>query len=208
MKREDLLLYLVTDRDMADGKLEDVVEEAILGGVTMVQLREKHATFEEFCEKALIMKAICDKYCVPLIINDSVEVCLTVGASGVHLGQSDCDIKSARSILGKDKIIGASARDIESAVRAASAGADYLGVGAVFGTTTKGDAKTINTQVLKSIAEQVNIPVVAIGGISEQNAVKLKGTGIAGVAVVSGIIKSKKVTKTAQNFVKILTEFC
>lgn len=206
MKKEDLLLYLVTDRAMADGKLEQIVEETLSGGVTIVQLREKHTSFEQFCERARAIKCITDKYNVPLIINDDVDVCLAVNASGVHLGASDCDIATARKILGNDKIIGGSARDIVTAQKAQAAGADYLGVGAVFGTSTKPDAKTINPQILQSIVASVDIPVVAIGGINEQNVKKLKGTGIAGIAVVSSLIKSKNVKNSAQNFVKILTE--
>lgn len=193
---------------MANDNLEQIVEEAIVGGVTMVQLREKNISFEQFCDRALKIKTICDKYKVPLIINDNVEVCIAVGARGVHLGANDCDIATARKLLGNDKIIGGSARDIQTAKKAQLAGADYLGVGAVFGTSTKLDAKAIDKQVLQGIVANVDIPVVAIGGINEQNVALLNGTGIVGVAVVSSLIKAKNVNQTAQNFVKILTEFC
>lgn len=198
MQKESLVLYLVTDRNMACGSLEEAVEEAIKAGVTMVQLREKQANFEDFCAKAKAMKVICDKYNIPLIINDNVEVCLAVDASGVHLGGSDCDIPTARKILG-DKIIGGSCRDIETAKRLERQGADYLGVGAVFGTNTKTDAKTINISILKDICDSVSIPVVAIGGINESNIVDLKGSGIAGVAVVSSILKAKDVSLATGN---------
>lgn len=193
MNKEELLLYLVTDRNMVNGCLEEVVQTAIEAGVTMVQLREKDANFEDFCAKAKAMKQICDKYNLPLIINDNIEVCLAVDASGVHLGSCDCDIATARKLLG-DKIIGASCRNVQTAFNAECAGADYLGVGAVFGTTTKKDAKTIDESILKSICDSVNIPVVAIGGINEKNLSRLQGSGIAGVAVVSSILKAEDVS--------------
>lgn len=199
MKKSDLLLYLVTDSAMAGGRLAEIVQTAVEAGVTMVQLREKSANFEEFCHKAKTLKSICDKYSVPLIINDNVDVCLAVGASGVHLGGSDCDIATARKLLGTDKIIGGSARDIQTALKAQNDGADYLGVGAVFGTTTKSDAKTINVDILKNICNSVAIPVVAIGGINEGNVEHLKSSGIAGVAVVSCILKSENVSNTTKN---------
>ncbi len=204
MRKSDLLLYLVTDRGMAQGHLEEIVETAISNGVTIVQLREKQATFEEFCEKAVIMKGICKKHNIPLIINDNIEVCLAVDADGVHLGSSDCDIALARKMLGSDKIIGGSARDIERAKLLESQGADYLGVGAVFGTSTKVDAKTISPKILAEITGSVSIPVVAIGGVSESNIGELNNTGISGVAVVSAIIKAKNVQETTQNLVKQL----
>lgn len=204
MQKDDLKLYLVTDRNMANGRLEQIVDLAIRSGVTMVQLREKDTCFEEFCEKATQMKSICDSYGVPLIINDNVEVCLVTGADGVHLGGSDCDISVARSLLGGDKIIGASARDVQTAKLAEKSGADYLGVGAVFGTSTKSDAKQIDLDILREICNSVSIPVVAIGGVSEDNVGKLDGTGICGVAVVSSIIKAKDVAKTTEHFVEEL----
>lgn len=199
MLKSDLMLYLVTDRKMAGDKLEEIVETAIKSGVTMVQLREKQASFEEFCEKAIQMKKVCDKYNIPLIINDSVEVCLAVDAAGVHLGSCDCDIAMARKILGNNKIIGASARDLNLAKLVEKQGADYLGVGAVFGTTTKQDAKPISLDILKNICDNVSIPVVAIGGISIENMVKLNGSGIAGIAVISSILKAKNVSAATQD---------
>lgn len=208
MNKKTLNLYLVTDRKMAQKPLEQAVEQAILGGVTIVQLREKDASFEEFCEKARAMKAVCDKYNIPLIINDNVEVCLAVGASGIHLGASDLDIEKARKMLGENAIIGGSARSVEIAKRAEKAGADYLGVGAVFGTSTKLDAKTISPKILKEIARSVNIPVVAIGGVSLANVEKLKDTGISGVAVVSGILKAEDERLAAQSFLQKLENIC
>ena len=201
MKKNDLMLYLVTDRSMCGEHLESVVETAIKAGVTIVQLREKQADFKEFCDKALKMKKICDKYNIPLIINDNIDVCLAVDADGVHLGSSDCDIAKALMILGNDKIIGASSREVKTALLAQNAGADYLGVGAVFGTNTKSDAKAISKDILKEIANSVNIPVVAIGGITADKVSELKGCGIAGVAVVSAILKAQDIDSTTKDFV-------
>ncbi len=201
MKKNDLMLYLVTDRNMCGEHLESVVETAIKAGVTIVQLREKQADFKEFCDKALKMKKICDKYNIPLIINDNIDVCLAVDADGVHLGSSDCDIAKARTILGNSKIIGASSREVKTALLAQNAGADYLGVGAVFGTNTKSDAKAISKDILKEIANSVNIPVVAIGGITADKVSELKGCGIAGVAVVSAILKAQDIDSTTKDFV-------
>lgn len=203
MNKKSLLLYCVTDRKMANGKLEQVVETAVQNGVSMVQLREKEATFEDFCNKAFAMKKICDKYQVPLIINDSVEVCKAVNASGVHLGGSDCDLKKARQEL-PNKIIGASARDVATAKLAEQNGADYLGVGAVFGTSTKKDAKTISVPILCEIANSVKLPVVAIGGVNLNNVEQLANSGIAGVAVVSEIMKAKNVDTVCKEFLQKL----
>ena len=201
MKKNDLMLYLVTDRNMCGEHLESVVETAIKAGVTIVQLREKQADFKEFCDKALKMKKICDKYNIPLIINDNIDVCLAVDADGVHLGSRDCEIAKARTILGNSKIIGASSREVKTALLAQNAGADYLGVGAVFGTNTKSDAKAISKDILKEIANSVNIPVVAIGGITADKVSELKGCGIAGVAVVSAILKAQDIDSTTKDFV-------
>lgn len=203
MDKKDLLLYLVTDSSMANGKLEEIVKLAVKNGVTMVQLREKELAFKEFCDRALKVKTICDKYNIPLIINDNVAVCLAVNASGVHLGSSDCDISIARQKLGNNKIIGGSCRDTYRAMLAEKAGADYLGVGAVFGTSTKLDAKPITLQTLSTIASSVSIPVVAIGGINAKNILQLKDSGIAGVAVVSAIIKAQNVATATKDMLTL-----
>lgn len=203
MDKKDLLLYLVTDSSMANGKLEEIVKLAVENGVTMVQLREKELAFKEFCDRALKVKTICDKYNIPLIINDNVAVCLAVNASGVHLGSSDCDISIARQKLGNNKIIGGSCRDTYRAMLAEKAGADYLGVGAVFGTSTKLDAKPITLQTLSTIASSVSIPVVAIGGINAKNILQLKNSGIAGVAVVSAIIKAQNVATATKDMLTL-----
>ena len=207
MNKNDLVLYLVTDRDMVHNTtLEIAIERAILGGVTIVQLREKKLSHDEFVRRAKRVKVICDRYNIPLIINDNVDVCREVNASGVHLGSQDMSIAQARNILGNDKIIGASARSVVMAKRAEMQGADYLGVGAVFGTSTKSDAVTISPSILKDIASSVDIPVVAIGGVSLENVEKLKDTCISGVAVISSILKSNDIMSTSMTFREKLKE--
>ncbi len=186
----DTFLYAITNRDcLGEGiTLESAVEQAILGGATMVQLREKEVTTEEYIKTATSINAICRKYDIPLIINDSVIVCKAVHASGVHLGLSDGSIEEARKTLGDDYIIGATAHNLEEAKRAYEQGADYLGVGAAFGSATKMDASKITTlDMYKEITNNVPIPVVAIGGINYDNVHKLKGLGLSGIAVISGI---------------------
>lgn len=192
--RSKYLLYAVTDRHWLNGRtLEEDVELALKGGVTLVQLREKDLNFEEFCEEAEKIHLLCQKYNVPLIINDDVEVAKAVNSEGVHLGQGDMSIAKAREILGNDKIIGATARSKEQAVKAEKEGADYVGSGAVFGTSTKSDAVKMSFDTLREICNSVNIPVTAIGGITKENVLQLKGTGISGSAVVSGIFAEKDI---------------
>ena len=175
--KKTLRLYAVTDRTWLDGRtLYDDVEKALKGGVTLLQLREKNMSTDDFINSAKEIKSLCEKYNVPLIINDNVDVAKAVNADGVHIGQNDMPAHEARKILGKNKIIGVTAKTVEQAQKAEKDGADYLGSGAIFGTTTKGDAKKMD-----------NIPVVAIGGIDGVNVLQLKGTGIVGAAVVSGI---------------------
>lgn len=200
MRREDLKLYLVTDRSWA-GKmsLESQIEEAIKGGVTIVQLREKDIDEKGFLKLASNVKLITDKYNVKLIINDNVEVAKEIDADGVHLGQGDMDILEARRILRDEKIIGISTKTMEQALDAEKKGADYLGVGAVFSTSTKLDAKSIDSEVFKNIYETIKIPIVAIGGISLENISLLRNTKISGVAVVSGILAQKDIKKAAMN---------
>lgn len=182
------LLYAVTDRQWLNGRtLEEDVEKALRGGATLVQLREKKLGFEEFCREAEKIHKLCKSYGVPLIINDNVKVAKAVDAEGVHLGQGDMSIAEARQILGDSKIIGATARNKEQAIKAEQDGADYVGSGAVFGTSTKSDAVKMSLETLKDICKSVKIPVTAIGGITKKNVSELKGTGIAGAAVVSGI---------------------
>ena len=186
--KKTLRLYAVTDRTWLDGRtLYDDVEKALKGGVTLLQLREKNMSTDDFINSAKEIKSLCEKYNVPLIINDNVDVAKAVNADGVHIGQNDMPTHEARKILGKNKIIGVTAKTVEQAQKAEKDGADYLGSGAIFSTTTKGDAKKMDMQTLKSITSSVNIPVVAIGGIDGDNVLQLKGTGIVGAAVVSGI---------------------
>lgn len=199
LKREDLALYAVTDGRWAVNRtLPEQVEEAILGGATMIQLREKELDYEAFREEARVIQGICKKYGVPFIVNDNVELARELEADGVHVGQSDLAALEARKILGEDKIIGVTAKTVEQAKTAEAAGADYLGSGAVFGTSTKSDAKPMELSLLKEITASVSIPVVAIGGIDESNAHRLKGTGIAGMAVVSGIFAKEDCKKAAE----------
>ena len=197
--RENLTLYLVTDRGMVvDGDLTSAVESAVIGGVSIVQLREKGLNFDEFLARGRELKSVLDKHNIPLIINDNIDICIALDAYGVHLGQSDGGIAQARIKLGADKIIGASARTIEGARLAVSEGADYLGVGAVFGTSTKLDAHTISPEILAGIIASIDMPVVAIGGVSEHNISQLTGTSISGVAVISAILKADNITEKSR----------
>ena len=192
--KKSMLLYAVTDsRWTGERTLYEQVEAALKGGVTCVQLREKHLSKDRFLAEALDMKELCHRYGVPLLINDDVELALAVQADGVHVGQSDMEAASARAMLGPDRIVGVTARTVEQAKAAEAAGASYLGSGAVFGSTTKEDARPLDHAVLKQITEAVSIPVVAIGGITEENLPLLHGTGVAGVALVSTIFSASDI---------------
>lgn len=192
-------LYAVTDRAWTkDKNLTLQIKEALDGGVTCVQLREKHLENDAFLKEAMEIGALCRKYKVPFIVNDNIEVALKSDADGVHIGQEDMDITSARKILGEKKIIGVSVETVEQAMIAERSGADYLGVGAVFPTSTKDDAYSISFETLKEICQTVSIPVVAIGGICKDNVLKLKGSGIDGIAVVSAIFNSDDITKSTR----------
>lgn len=183
-----LRLYAVTDRSWVGTQtLYEQVELALRGGVTCVQLREKELPPAAFLAEAKELKALCARYGVPLIINDNVALAMEVDADGVHVGQEDMDAQDVRGLIGPGKILGVTAKTIEQARKAQQAGADYLGSGAVFGSTTKLNAKPMTMELLKSICESVTIPVVAIGGIHRGNIATLAGTGIRGAAVVSGI---------------------
>ncbi len=213
--RADYRLYLVTDRNcLQQQTLEQAVEQAILGGVTLVQLREKAIASKEFYERALRIKAICHHYNVPLLINDRVDIALAVEADGVHIGQSDLPCRVVRQILGKDKIIGVSARTAKQAIQAQADGADYLGVGAMFATSTKQDAKTVSVETLNDIRQSVSIPIVAIGGINHttlpalQQALQAAETSIEhlidGVAVVSAILGQKDVKLASEQLKEMI----
>ena len=200
MGKVDYSLYLVTDRNLCRNKsLESAIEESILGGVTIVQLREKDTPSKDFYTVALKVKKVTDKYNVPLIINDRVDIALAVDASGVHVGQEDLSCELVRKLLPKGKIIGVSAHNIEEARKAEKDGADYVGCGAVFNTSTKSNVKELGIDKLKGIKESISIPVVAIGGINENNIDQLYGSNIDGVAVVSAIIAQENIEKASEN---------
>ena len=204
--KKALLLYAVTDRAWLNGRtLSRDVEEALKGGATMIQLREKELQYDDFLAEALEVNALCRKYGVPFVINDSVEIALACDADGAHVGQSDMEAFKVRERLGPNKIIGVSAQTVEQAVLAEKSGADYIGVGAVFITSTKKDADFVPYDELKSICAAVSIPVVAIGGINAQNIEKLTGSGIDGIAVVSAIFAEKDI-KTATGTLRGLAE--
>ena len=190
----DLTLYLVTDRRIPKEGFETVVEEAIRGGVTLVQLREKEGDTGLLYERARRLKEVTDRYHIPLIIDDRIDIMLAVDAAGVHVGQSDMEALDVRKLLGPDKIIGVSAQTVEQAVLAEKHGADYLGVGAVFQTNSKDDADFVSYDTLKAICEAVSIPVVAIGGITKDNIISLKDSGICGISVISAIFAEKDIT--------------
>jgi len=196
----DYSMYLVTDRDILSGRdLNKAVEESILGGTTIVQLREKHISDEEFLKIARELKKITDKYNIPFIINDNIEIAKLVDATGVHIGQSDNDLKYARKVLGQDKIIGVSVGDIEEARLAEEGGADYVGIGTIFFTTTKDDInKPLEIIGLKKIVDYINIPNVAIGGIHLNNIKEVMKTGTDGVAIISEILGKKDIKKASE----------
>ena len=205
--KKDLLLYAVTDRHWLDGrKLIDVVRESLDGGVTFVQLREKQLDEEHFLQEAKDLKELCSEYHVPFVINDNVELAIEMDADGVHVGQSDMEAGDVRAKLGPDKIIGVSAHTVEEALLAEKHGADYLGVGAVFPTSSKDDVDVLPYETLKAICEAVSIPVVAIGGISQENVAKLAGSGICGVAVISAIYAAKNIQAAAADLKSATSE--
>ena len=204
LDKNSLKLYAVTDRKWLKGSsLEEEVEKAVKAGVTMVQLREKHMEFDELVNLAKKIGAVVHRYNVPLIINDDIEAALASGADGVHVGQEDICASEARQKIGGSMILGVSARTAESALEAERCGADYIGAGAVFSTSTKEDAKIISLNELKRICASVSIPVVAIGGITEENIRELSGSGIAGAAVVSAIFAKSDVEAAASRLLTL-----
>lgn len=195
----DLSLYLVTDRDlMTTPTLEEAVEEAISGGVTLVQLREKKASSRDFYELAVRIKVVTDRHDIPLIINDRADIALGAHAAGVHVGQADIPARVAREIMGDDKIVGVSISNTEEAIKAQEDGADYLGVGPMFSTDTKKDAEPVSYEEFLRIRESVHIPIVVIGGINENTIPTFKGADIQGIAVVSAIMAAKDVSGKAR----------
>lgn len=205
--KESLLLYAVTDRRWLAGKtLYEQVEEALKGGATFIQLREKNLEKKEFLKEAREIKALCEKYKTPFVINDDVEIAKAIDADGVHVGQSDMEAKDVRVTLGREKIIGVSVQTVEQALEAQRHGADYLGVGSVFATGTKEDAKEVSHETLKEICEAVDIPVIAIGGINERNVMKLEGSGICGIAVISAIFAQPDIKEAARRLHRLAEE--
>lgn len=196
----DYSLYLVTDRSFLKGrKLTDLVEDAIKGGVTLVQVREKDISTREFCKIALEVKAVTDKYKVPLIINDRIDIVQAIDADGVHLGQDDMPLKVARKILGSEKIIGISAGNVEEAKEAERDGADYVGIGAIFFTGSKKDIDTpIGIEGLQEIVDSISIPSVAIGGVNKSNAAEIMKTGTNGLSVISAILNNEDIRAAAE----------
>lgn len=192
---KNLLLYAVTDRSWLSGRsLCHDVECALQGGATMVQLREKTLSGDALFAQAQELSALCKRYGVPLLINDDPQLAVACGADGVHVGQGDLSAQKARAILGEEKILGVTARTVEQAQKAERDGADYLGVGAVFGSTTKEDAQPLSFETLQEICASVSLPIVAIGGVSLQNLPRLSGAGVSGVAVISSIFSAKDIT--------------
>ena len=203
-KREDLLVYAITDRSWLNGEsLYSQVEKSLKGGATFMQLREKNLDDETFYQEAVELKALCARYHVPFVINDNVDIALRMDADGVHVGQSDMEAGDVRSKLGPDKIIGVSAHNAEEARAAQAAGADYLGVGAAFVTGTKTDAKPISRDTIRAVTAAVDIPVVAIGGISHDNVLELAGCGLDGVAVVSALFAQPDVKAAAEEMLRL-----
>ena len=201
--RKSLLLYAVTDRHWTGEKtLYQQTEEAILGGTTFLQIREKELNEADFEKEALELQALCKKYKIPFIVNDNVELAKKIDADGVHVGQEDMNACKVRELLGPDKILGVSAQTVEEAILAEKQGADYLGVGAVFPTGSKSDAIDVSHETLKAICKAVKIPVVAIGGITKDNLCQLKGSGIAGISVISAIFAQKDIKAAAEDLKK------
>lgn len=203
--KKDLLLYAVTDRSwLGEQTLYEQVEEALKGGATFIQLREKELDEENFLKEAIEIKELCRRYHVPFVINDNVKIARKMDADGVHVGQSDMEAGDVRALLGDKKILGVSAQTVEQAILAEQRGADYLGVGAVFPTGSKADAKDVSLETLKNICKAVDIPVIAIGGIGKENVSQLRGSGICGIAVISAIFGAKDIRNAAVEL-KILT---
>lgn len=197
--KESMLLYAVTDRAwLGERTLAEDVERAILGGATFMQLREKNISYEEFLAQAKAVQEVCKRHEIPFVINDDVDVAIAIDADGVHVGQSDMEAGSVRDRLGANKIIGVSVRTVEEALLAQERDADYIGVGAMFSTSTKSDADQVSFEELTAICNAVDIPVVAIGGISLENIGEFAGTGVDGVAVVSAIFAQSDITQATK----------
>lgn len=205
--RHSMLLYAVTDRTwLGDRTLAQDVETVLQNGTTFLQIREKELSYGAFLSEANTLKALAKQYCVPFVVNDAIDIALACDADGVHVGQGDIIGRDIRALIGPDKILGISANTVETALAAQRAGADYIGVGAVFGTTTKKDAKNLTVSELRAICDAVSIPVVAIGGISAQNIQALTGSGVDGVAVISALFAQSDVGAATRNLLALSRE--
>ena len=206
--RQGMLLYAVTDQSwLKEGQtLLSVCEDVLKNGATFLQIREKDLDAVRFEAEAAKLKDLCARYKVPYVVNDSLEIALDIDADGVHVGQSDIKGRDIRSIIGPDKILGISAGSVEEAIAAENAGADYIGVGAVFGTSTKKNARNLTVEKLKEISSAVSIPVVAIGGINGKNLMELRASGVDGVAVVSAIFAAEDPGKAAAELLALARE--
>ena len=205
--KENLLLYAVTDRRWTGRETRrQQVEAALRGGVTFVQLREKNMEHDAFRKEALEIRDLCRAYRVPFVLDDDVSLAMEVDADGIHVGQSDMEAGDVRALIGPDRILGVSACTVEEAVAAEQRGADYLGVGAVFPTGSKDDARPVTRETLRKICEAVTIPVIAIGGITEQNVMELAGSGICGVAVISAIFGQPEIESATKRLKAAVSE--
>ncbi|MCC3358586.1 thiamine phosphate synthase [Bacillus sp. REN16] len=205
--KHEMLLYAVTDRAWTGNQtLVEQVEEALKGGITFLQLREKNLGYEDFLQEAIELKMLAAFYDVPFVINDNVEIALACDADGVHVGQEDMPVEKVRELIGPDKILGVSAQNVEQAIAAEKAGADYLGIGSVFPTSTKDDAKPMTFETVQEICKSVSIPIVAIGGITKSNILELNGSGVDGVAVVSAIFAQSDITGATKELRELSTE--
>ena len=203
--REDLKMYLISDSDILKGRdFYKCIEDGLKAGVTMLQLREKNADGGEFLEKALKLRELTKKYNVKFIIDDRIDIALLCDADGVHVGQSDIDAKSARKLIGEDKILGVSARTLQEAKRAKEDGADYIGIGAMFSTSTKLDAKSVSFETLKEIKDNVDIPFVLIGGINLDNVGQLKQLNPDGYAIISAILKEEDIYAEVKKWIDVI----
>jgi len=202
--KKSMLLYVVTDRSwLGNNSFIKQVEEIIQNGATFIQLREKYLSYDEFLKEAMEVKVLTDKYKIPYVINDNIEVALACDADGVHVGQGDMPAKEVRALIGEEKILGVSVQTVEQAIKAEIDGADYLGVGAVFSTSTKADASVVSFETINAICKSVSIPVVAIGGINEKNILELKGTGISGVAIISAIFSKPDIAEATKKLYEL-----
>jgi len=206
LDKNDMRLYAVTDRTwLGNRTLTDQVEDALKGGATFIQLREKDLDFDDFVKEACAIKKLTDAYKIPFVINDDVEVALAVDADGVHVGQDDMEAGELRKRIGA-KIIGVSADTVALALKAEADGADYIGVGAIYSTATKTDAEVVPFDTISEICQAVSIPVVAIGGLNETNILNLKGTGVDGVALVSAIFSKEDIVKATEALKRLSEE--